>query len=446
MTDKAKTINIINHSLQIQKFHGHMKLELTGMREKLVVEHDNNMTDALEKLFDNKGIWMNPYTLINDMCPTVEKALGGILLTDKLIPDGNLYVPAGTEVTACAAYNIANNDDALTMGSYNQQESALDAANKKMTYVYDWTTNQGNGTIAAACLTHVNAGHAAYGDANISSITNTGNLNIVYANGTSINCVENPIYIDDEYIYTAVLKNSRVTIRKMMNCMKSVEAISVIFGQSNWMEYKTIQIWEFQCDGLNSLSIKSNVGTSVYICNSDTINPENTLKIHRFNFTDTDVIYDVVNIRNTATQGLYTGDGIVIANGYFYAKSSSRIQLIEIKLDNNSDTNEYQINRDILLKGTKNLNNKLFMGTGQIYNVYSGCVFDTVTKTMKLTKCGINRTGYECIGDTWNRITSSNNVAYLEKMLNYLATINNLEKSVTKTADKTMKVTYTIQG
>ena len=65
---------------------------------------------------------------------------------------------------------------------------------------------------------------------------------------------------------------------------------------------------------------------------------------------------------------------------------------------------------------------------------------------MKLTKCGINRAAYECIGDTWNRITSNNNVANLEKMLNYLATINNLEKPVTKTADKTMKVTYTIQG
>ena len=369
MTDKAKTINIINHSLQIPKFHGHMKLELTGTREKLVVEHDNNMTDALEKLFDNKGIWMNAYNLLNDMCPTVEKALGGILLADKTIPDGNLYVPAGTEVTACAAYNTANNDNALTMGSYNQVESALDAANKKMTYVYDWTTNQGNGTVAAACLTNVNAGYAGYGDANISSIINVGNVNIVYATGNNINCVENPVYNDDEYIYTAVLNNNRVTIRKMMNCMQSVEAISVMFGQSNWMEYKTIQTWEFQCDGLNNLSIKSNVGTSVYICNNETIRPENTLKIHRFNFTDTEVTYDVVNIRNTATQNFNTGNGIVIANGYFYTKSASEEQLIEIKLDNNSDANEYQINRDIRLRGTKNLNGKLFMGTGQLYSV-----------------------------------------------------------------------------
>lgn len=213
MTDKAKTINIINHSLQIPKLHGHMKLELTGTREKLVVEHDNNMTDALEKLFDNKGIWMNTYNLLNDMSPTVEKALGGILLADKTIPDGNLYIPAGTEVTACAAYNVANSDEVLTMGSYNQQESALDAANKKMTYVYDWTTNQGNGTVAAACLTHVNAGYAGYGDANISSIQNGGSPNLLYTNRNTISTPVQPIYMDNEYMYTAVLNNEKITIK-----------------------------------------------------------------------------------------------------------------------------------------------------------------------------------------------------------------------------------------
>ena len=34
---------------------------------------------------------------------------------------------------------------------------------------------------------------------------------------------------------------------------------------------------------------------------------------------------------------------------------------------------------------------------------------------------------------------------YTTYLKNYLATISNLDKPVTKTADKTMKVTYTIQ-
>lgn len=442
MTDKAKTINIINHSLQIPKLHGHMKLELTGTREKLVVEHDNNMTDALEKLFDNKGIWMNTYNLLNDMSPTVEKALGGILLADKTIPDGNLYIPAGTEVTACAAYNVANSDEVLTMGSYNQQESALDAANKKMTYVYDWTTNQGNGTVAAACLTHVNAGYAGYGDANISSIQNGGSPNLLYTNRNTISTPVQPIYMDNEYMYTAVLNNEKITIKKLRNCFKSVEPISVIFGTTNYMDYKTIQTWEFPC-GLNTISTMCCDGTSVYFASNEDIPPEGILKIHKFDFTETEIIHNVLNIRNTSTQNFYSWYGIVVANGCLYIKSRTDEYLLEINLENNSDTNEYSINKSMYLNGTWNINGKLFMATG---GINGGCVFDTVTKTMKLTKCIIPEGNYPVTGETWNRIQLVGNGSRLLKMLNYLATINNLEKPVTKTADKTMKVTYTIQG
>lgn len=445
MTDKAKTINIINHSLQIPKFHGHMKLELTGTMEKLVVEHDNNMTDALEKLFDNKGIWMDPYKLLDDMCPTVEKALGGILLTDKTIPDGNLFVPAGTEVTACASYNVANSDEVLTMGSYNQQESALDAANKKMTYVYDWTTNQGNGTVASACLTHVNAGYAGYGDANISNIQDNYNApNILYTGGKTISTPVKPVYINDEYMYTAVLNNNMMTIKKLRNCFKSVEPISVMFGNTNYMDYKTVQTWEFQCDGLNYTNIMCSDGTNVYFSNSGDILPGGSLQIHRFNFTDADVTHDVLNISNTSTHAFNAQYGIVVVNGYMYVKTKTDIYLLEINLENNSDTNEYLISTSIYLNGTQNVNGKLFMSSSSAS--YRTCVFDTVTKTMKFTKCNCGYGHNTFTGEIWNRMIITNNYAQIFKMLNYLATINNLDKPVTKTADKTMKVTYTIQG
>lgn len=446
MTEKAKTINIINHPLQIHKLHGHMKLELNGSREKLVVEHDNNMTDALEKLFDNKGIWCDTYDLLNSMCPTVEKALGGILLTDKTIPDGNLFVPAGTEVTACASYNIANADDALTMGSYNQQESALDVLNKKMTYVYDWTTNQGNGTVAAACLTHANAGYAGYGDANISNLN--GNGKSIFYTGKGINTLVQPVYINDEYMYTADLNNGMITIKKLRNCFKSVEPISVMFSQPNYMDYKTMQTWEFQCDGLNNINIMCSDGTSVYFGKAENIPPGGTLQIHKFNFTDTEVTHDVLNISNTSTHIFNAQYGMVVVNGYLYVKTNTDIYLIEINMENNSDTNEYSIDTSIYLNGTWNINGKLFMTTSSTAS--GACVFDTVTKTMKFTRCSMGNGNLWLTGDTWNKIRR-NNIYYntssvLVKICNYLATINNLDKSVTKTADKTMKVTYTIQG
>lgn len=45
-----------------------------------------------------------------------------------------------------------------------------------MTYVYDWTTNQANGVIAAAALTHRDMGLCGFGDAGISELTNVKNI------------------------------------------------------------------------------------------------------------------------------------------------------------------------------------------------------------------------------------------------------------------------------
>ena len=50
------------------------------------------------------------------------------------------------------------------------------------------------------------------------------------------------------------------------------------------------------------------------------------------------------------------------------------------------------------------------------------------------------------INNKINKMTVNNyGRIYTTYLKNYLATISNLDKPVTKTADKTMKVTYTIQ-
>lgn len=178
MNTTIKTINIINHSLQVPKIHGHMKIELRGCRETEIVEHDNNMTNALEEIIDAYGMYLNPGVVISALCPTLENAFGGIILTDKALEDGVLTVPGGTNVIACGLYNVANSDTALTQGSYNNTESVLDLPSKKMTYVYDWATNQGNGTIACASLTNKMAGLAGYGDAGLVSANNYNYINM----------------------------------------------------------------------------------------------------------------------------------------------------------------------------------------------------------------------------------------------------------------------------
>ena len=54
---------------------------------------------------------------------------------------------------------------------------------------------------------------------------------------------------------------------------------------------------------------------------------------------------------------------------------------------------------------------------------------------------GVNKSGYNVLND--NRIASSYaGNGGIWKTTNYLATINNLDTQVVKTAEKTMKVTY----
>lgn len=74
-------------------------------------------------------------------------------------------------------------------------------------------------------------------------------------------------------------------------------------------------------------------------------------------------------------------------------------------------------------------------------------IFDCITKSMKLSKLKqYDSSRPYIINNGLNKMTvNDSGRIYTTYLKNYLATISNLDKPVTKTADKTMKVTYTIQ-
>ena len=93
--------NIYINKIQVPKFRGHVRLELRGCRETEVIEHDNHMTAALEKMFSNNGYYLNVGKVMDELCPTTEVAFGGIVLTDKEIPDDATTLPGGIENDEC---------------------------------------------------------------------------------------------------------------------------------------------------------------------------------------------------------------------------------------------------------------------------------------------------------------------------------------------------------
>ena len=77
-------------------------------------------------------------------------------------------------------------------------------------------------------------------------------------------------------------------------------------------------------------------------------------------------------------------------------------------------------------------------------------IFDCITKTIKASKLrnygdDIGIANVNPLSVIHMYMQNRNNYIRETKLALYLATISNLDKPVQKTADKTMKVTYTIQ-
>lgn len=140
---------------------GLTRIELTDTRtgRTRVWEHKNRVTGALQQIFTPFGLYTDAAMLepqgSSDKNSPLQYACGGLLLLDTAVGAGDVLLPAaGTGVTGTAAYNLTNSGDNRIRGSYNAVESELDPAGGIMKFVYDFSTQQANGTIASICLSH----------------------------------------------------------------------------------------------------------------------------------------------------------------------------------------------------------------------------------------------------------------------------------------------------
>lgn len=445
MITNMNSVNIINHPLTVPKFHGHMRLELRGCRETEIIEHDNNMTDALEMMLDCYGLWMNPGKVMNALCPTVQNAFGGILLADKALEEGSIAIPGGTEITACAAYNISNSDAALTQGSYNYVESVFDLPSKKMTYVYDWTTNQGNGTIESASLTNVNGGMCAYGDSGL-TIGNSNSNNILFDSTSNKRCSSTGMrycLINDDYEISASINNKKLTVYKTEGVSKSVLPIYIEESIVDRLSYEKYEKFEYDTTDLNNCLCTYTDGTNVYYLNS-VIYPGNTFILYKLNTKE--MILTEISMRNNTDKNLIPDRGFEVYDDKLYLPGND-YNIYEININNPTDTYKFITNLNVQVY----LNRIINLHNGKIYVFANGkpFVIDVINKSVKATRnnCSNINTSYRVINQSYCPIIdiSSFNYAYRYIPRIYLATINNLDKPITKTADKTMKVTYSIQ-
>lgn len=195
-----------------------------------------------------------------------------------------------------------------------------------------------------------------------------------------------------------------------------------------------------EIDGLSTLSRTCNDGRYIYFINKGVTYKNKTLQVFKLDITD--MTMQRIDITNNTQTNWYNDGGIDAYNEYIYISDSNK-KLYEINTKNPTDVHEYETKMDYIYL------NKIANSNGKIYVTNNNriAIFDCITKSMKLSKLKqYDSSRPYIINNGINKMTvNDSGRIYTTYLKNYLATISNLDKPVTKTADKTMKVTYTIQ-
>lgn len=138
---------------------GHATIELTDVNtgEKQVIEHDNVVTNGILKLVNYRGLGMAP--MMSSECrpmpsdPIITNYFRGLFLFDKPLNDNPDDYDIPSDVS-CVGYGhiVSNNSKNKMLGTFNTNECKYDATKRTATYVWDFSTDQANGTISSLAL------------------------------------------------------------------------------------------------------------------------------------------------------------------------------------------------------------------------------------------------------------------------------------------------------
>lgn len=434
--------------------HGHCKIELTDTKTGKVEsqEHDNLVTKALEYFYKQGGM-TNPTAFNSTMrSEALKYLLGGLLCLDTAMTEQDtvVRVPSTHGMTANGAVNVVNTGNPTELGSFNELESGWQQdGSYKM--VYDWSTSQGNGNIASVCLTSAYFGMAGIGNKSLTrknnaynnSAYNTVTEKAAQQDGAIIAYDANKVYIMESNftnktkvnVYVYKFPVAEIDIRNTMSA-ELIETIEVDLpsemqnltsGGSGWSISNTFfkngigyglvnETFRYSnLRGSNAFVIKFNLTTktltSIHIDKSASLG-----QIRCFGVTDKYAVLGLVAIEfdNPANEIDISDDAEMYGNfgisygGYMYALDTDILYV-----DGSNEANAIvNINKESMLP------------------LNGSCVLSVNTFTPNSPLLGIYK-GYETIA--------------VARDYRYAATIFNLEAPVTKTADKTMKVTYVIR-
>ena len=444
-------------------------IELTDVKtkKKEVLKDDNLLTDVLEKI-----LTLNPNGLLTNInkdtfYPIVEKIVGGILLfKDKITEDKNTsFVSTSNECIGYAGQVEGVQENSL-QGSFNKQESKATSNGYK--FVWDFGTSKANGKISSVCLTNAKAGGGYFGtksngetnriklgeDKYLIKDTDT-EMKKKYVNVVEANFEEN-------YIVSIVPESDHLRIIKSREPLLNFR----LDDSLSFLDEKNITETKIKYKkSYGTYGVCIYVDAENYYLLKTSTSGGNTnvtkLKINKANnsIEETEFTLENVKIENIGGYSLdydyYRTIKSVLRGGYVYAVSTDEKYVVKFAINNPVDVTKIEP--------------KFTLKTGSVSSHTTGCgmyilgdmiigtnfTIDNNDKVTEIAQSDLST--IECIPLSYGPFLlgyfangESSGDKYLRKVLYlitpYSATINNLSKTVEKTADKTMKITYYLTG
>lgn len=471
---------------------GKTTFELTDVNtgEVEVIEDTNMITNGLQDFLATYG-YFGCDVLSDDKMGASSlwvNALGGLFLFDSRLEENvkNTFMPAGVKMIGNGSKDVANSGVVTELGSYNTTESGLQS-DGSIKLVYDFSTQQANGTIACVCLTSKLGGYIGMGNSNEKRIFNedysftTFVSDVKHLRTSNIDGSKN----DEQHVLYASYNDNAVYLSNPYNIKYDAS-----HADQHWNTTKKIQILKVKV-GFASISIKERLLLNQVAETYDIDIPQDILTYMGartalvYINADTDgnvfVVFntggDTLNngsfcwimkidrernvthykFTNNVGSTIYFNRSTMVFNGeyLFVYTYNYPYKLYGIKYSDSTQIIDVNLTFDSRYK-LFNIDKNLIGMFGKLYNsnYYAPLVYDVINNELRYCNGNggysselyipfIDKKGVYIYVYCYYSSSDTNYFRIL-KDPRYLATINNLSEPVVKTASKTMKVTYTI--
>lgn len=523
----------------------------TGKKERY--EDNNLVTGAINDIIlDRKKYYeyshgngfekSNNYSCFYHMFPLYERFFGGIMLLSNNVDETHKYITGEDVVIGSATYGNVYGGLDPQIGSYNETESEINTEEKYVKYVYDFETNQGNGTISSVCLGNYHYIYqAAYGKDYNGDLENScpasilrasitpfqwGNQYVSYCPrhvlfyndggyGATGSSYAIPVLYDDEkdhlivfeYVSSAGLitsSNCIDTIRLHVYDLK-IKTVSLLENITSYSEQSRVEGEEifrkdFTISPLNynayyyfptgraKQAFYDKSSGYAYLLGTFTDSSitkwtaDKAMTFYKFNLNIDDynnITMETVEITNKTNKVIniagdksvsYAYRNFCIKDNYLYvpvAETTNTENLVGFAKININDSTDVTVFEGKYGYFCDELGDFLYFGDDGEKGGNGTVCFNTKTNKLSYTRIRYNSSkhglkpvpfknndnycfytgGYTSGRDLGSTYTTFDLYWYLTTCSrnDYLATINNLAQPVTKTSDKTMKITYILR-